>query len=463
MPAHADGGNSPPALAGAEPADAAPEKTPSGPVRVLKVLALTLLAVLTLLFAAVGVLYFTRETPARAVHAFGEVARPPAPGEPAFLQTIQLLAGTPLAPGHAVEILMNGDGTFPRLWADMRSARSTLTVQLYYCNPGAVADSLKAVMMGRARAGVATHFLYDGFGAEPLTDAYMDSLRAAGVRVAVFRPVKWYSLHKAQYRSHVRAVVVDGRVGYTGGFGIDDRWLGGGQAPDEWRETNVRFEGPAVEQLQAAFAAAWTEATGQLLVGGAYFPESVSGAAGGAVAGLQYAAPTLGSTSAERLLALTIAGARRTLYVANAYPVPTPFLRRELMGAARRGVDVRLLLPNERTDVPLTRYAAHSFYAELLGGGVRIFEYQPAMMHAKTFVADGQWSAIGSMNLDNRSLAYNDESTLLVLDRRIGAAMDSLFHEDLGHAREILLETFARRPWHARWREWLAGLVVNLL
>lgn len=445
---------------------------------------LVVAGIVLLLLAAAGLLTLTRDTPARVVHAFGEASGPPPPGDPAFRTTVELFTQTRLSPGHDVEILLNGDGTFPRLWSDMRSARRSLTVQQYYCEPGAVTDTVKAILTERARAGVTTHLLYDGFGCEPLTDGYVDSLRVAGVRVAVFRPVKWYTLHKAQLRSHARAVVIDGGIGYTGGFGFDDRWLGGGHVPGEWRDTNTRFRGDAVAQLQAAFAIAWTEATGELIVGDVYFPHADSstaehavaadGAPGGGaaedgtagegpIAGLLFAAPTLGSTTAERLLALTIASARERLYIANAYPVPREGLRDQLLRAAARGVDVRLLVPNEQTDVPVTRYAARSLYDEMMRAGVRIYEYQPAMMHAKTFVADGVWSAIGSMNLDTRSIALNDETVLLVLDAAVGAAMEAIFRADLENAEEIVLSEFVRRSWPAKLRDWAAGLFVNLL
>jgi cardiolipin synthase len=284
----------------------------------------------------------------------------------------------------------------------------------------------------------------------------------------------------------VRGVVIDGRLGYTGGFGIDDHWLGDGRSEDQWRDTNVRFEGPAVLQLQAGFAAAWTEATGELLVGSLYFPLAASiGSRTAAdtrsedptpvvpapgpgrdrlvMAGLLHAAPSMGSTEAERLLALTIASARRTLYIANAYAVPGEYQRLALIRAVRRGVDVRLLLPGEKTDVALTRFAAHAFYEQLLSGGVRIWEYQPTMMHAKTFVVDGIWSSIGSMNFDNRSLVMNDESNLLVLDAGFGATMDSMFMTDLDFAREIRLPDFRGRSVLVRLREWAASRLVNLL
>jgi cardiolipin synthase len=311
-----------------------------------------------------------------------------------------------------------------------------------------MATRMKAILIGRARAGVRVLFLYDAFGGEGLPRSYLDSLSAAHITVASFRPVRWYSIDKAQTRSHVRAVVVDGYVGYTGGFGLDDKWYGDGRHANQWRESNVRFTGPAVLQLQAAFAAGWAEATGELLTGDLFFPESPAPAAprGAPVAGLLYTTPTMGSTPAQRFLALSIAGARHHLYITNSYFVPDDGFRDLLKRAAARGVDVRILTVGSNTDVKTARYAGRHRYEELLRAGIRIYEYQAGMMHAKSLVADGLWSTVGSMNFDNRSLTFNDESNFMALDPVFGATLDSVFVRDLRYARPITLEAFRRRP-----------------
>jgi cardiolipin synthase len=306
--------------------------------------------------------------------------------------------------------------------------------------------------------------LLDAFGSQSLKKSWANALKRAGVEVRLLRKVKWYSVHNATDRSHVRVVVIDGRVGYTGGFGLADYWLGNGHAKDQWRESNVRFEGPAVMELQAAFAAAWVEATGELLVGEPFFPRrGLLATAGGATAGLLFTAPTTGSTNAERFLALTIAGAAHRLYVANSYFVPDDDFRDLLIAAVKRGVDVRILTVNKESDVRTTWYAGRARYTELLRGGVRIYEYQPTMMHAKTVVADGIWGSIGSMNFDNRSLAFNNESNLVVWDRAFGAEMDSVFVDDLRYAREIKLAEFGRRPIVERMVELGANVLSRLL
>jgi cardiolipin synthase len=438
----------------------------------LKPLAITVGWLLLASLALIGLLSITRGTPLRRV-GYGPLATPPEVSDSSFRDIMALFSGVHLESGNSVEQLLNGDGTYPQLWADLRAAQRTITVQMYFSKPGAVADTMAAVLSERARAGVRVLLLFDAFGSQSLKKSWADRLRKAGVRVALLRKLKWYSINNASDRSHVRVVVVDGQVGYTGGFGLADYWLGNGHAKDQWRETNARFTGPSVMELQAAFAAAWVEATGELIVGDAFFPRHAFHARQNAgdtatmtphvIAGLLYTSPTTGSTPAERFLALSIAGSRRTLYVANSYFVPDDDFRRALVLAAQRGVDVRILTVSEETDVRTTWYAGRARYESLLQGGVRIYEYQPTMMHAKTVVADGVWGSIGSMNFDNRSLAFNNESNLVFWDARVGATMTATFLDDLRYAREIQLAQFRRRPITERMIELSASILSRLL
>ncbi len=419
----------------------------------------TLVAII-LLVALIGFLFITRGTAVRHVRGVGGDGTPVSPTEPEFALSVAMLTGMVLRPGNRVEIALNGDGTYQRLWEDLRSARVSIVIQMYYGIAGRVADTMREILMDRARAGVQVVFLYDAFGTQDIPPDHRKAMLAAGVRVVPFRPLRLSTLYVLQNRSHVRAIIVDGRVGWTGGFGIDDKWLGDGHTNDAWRETNVRFEGPAVRQLQAVFAAAWTEATGVLLSGRVQLAECENGVA---TAGLLNASPTLGSTVAERFLALSIAGARKTLYITNAYFAPDGNFVSLLLDATRRQVDVRLLLAGPRTDVRLARTAGRARYAKLLAGGVRIYEWEPTSLHAKTFVVDGMWSSIGTMNFDNRSLALNDEVTLSVLDREFGRRMDGIFMDDLRYSVEIVDEKFRDRPWSDRVTEWGASLLTRVL
>ena len=418
------------------------------------------------LFALIGWQTVTRGTPVGEIRLQSDRGNgvPPVT-DSLFTNVVEMFSTIHVEPGNAVQILENGDGTYPPLWRDLASAQRTITVQMYFCKPGVVADSMAKYLIDRARNRVRVLLLFDAFGSGPLLDdeAYMRRLTEAGVEVAILRPVHWYSLQKANNRSHVRVVTVDGRVGYTGGFGLADYWQGDGRHEDQWRETNVRFEGPAVMQLQATFAAAWAEATHELLVGDAFFPRGGFDAEGTVPAGVFFAVPTTGSTPAERFMALSIASAKKTLYITNSYFVPDDDFRRFLKAAAERGVDVRILTAGDRTDVKTTTYAGRARYEELLGAGVRIYEYVPTMIHAKTMVVDGTWGTIGSLNFDNRSLAFNNESNLVTLDSALGGALERMFLEDLRYSKEITLAEFTRRSWKEKALETGANLLSRLL
>jgi cardiolipin synthase len=413
--------------------------------------------------ALVGILSITRGTPVRAVVAIGDREGPPAVTDSLFSRMMTLYAGFNVGPGNSMQQLNDGD-VYKSLWPDLRAARHTITVQMYYSRPGQVADTMAAILKERARAGVRVLLVLDAFGSQNLKREWADSVRAAGVEIGLLRQLHWYSLHNASDRSHVRVVVVDGKVGYTGGFGLADYWLGDGRHKDQWRDSNVRFEGPAVMALQAAFAGAWAECTGELIAGDTYFPRAAFRSDNGGVqAGIFFASPTAGSTPAERFVALSIASARKTLYVANSYFVPDDDFRKLLVAARQRGVDVRILTVSDNTDVKTTLWAGRGRYEQLLEAGIRIYEYQPAMMHSKTFIVDGIWGSIGSMNFDNRSLAFNNESNLVFLDTTQGAIMKATFMDDLTRAKEIKLEEFRQRPWWHHVIEDGAGTLSRLL
>ena len=430
---------------------------------ILKYSLLTIAVILVLTLVLVGILSLTRGAYVRTVIAEGDRGGPPRVTDPLFPRTMELLTGTHIEPGNEVEVLLNGEGTYPKLWKDIASAQKTLTVQMYFSQPGVVADTMAKYLAERARAGVRVLVLLDAFGSGTLTDEWEDTLVKAGVEVAWLRKVRWYTLHKATQRSHVRVVVVDGRVGYTGGFGLADYWLGDGRHKEQWRESNIRFSGPTVAALQAAFAAGWAETTGELLTGDMFFPPIAFETGGNVQAGLMHSLPTIGSTPAERFLALSIAGARKSLYISNSYFVPNVDFCNLLISAARRGVDVRVLTVSSETDVKTTWYAGRALYEMLLEGGVKIYEYQPAMMHAKTIVVDGYFSAVGSMNFDNRSIAFNNEAQIVALDSAVGKQMDEIFLEDLTYSEEIKLETFRNRPWTGKVLEWGAQKLRRVL
>jgi cardiolipin synthase len=252
-------------------------------------------------------------------------------------------------------------------------------------------------------------------------------------------------------------------VGHTGGWGLADYWQGDGHHDGQWRESGVRVEGPAVAHLQSTFAAAWAEATGTLITGDLFFPKRAFAPNGNARAGVFFAYPTTGSTPAERFMALSIARARKRLWITNSYFVPDDDFRGMLTAAARRGVDVRVLTAGPKTDVKTTTYAARARYPELMSAGVRVYEYLPTMMHAKSMTVDGTFSMIGSQNFDNRSLAFNNESSVVALDAAVAANVDSVFLADLRYSEEITMAKVRNKSFKERLLEQGANMLSRLL
>ncbi|HEX6628989.1 MAG TPA: phospholipase D-like domain-containing protein [Gemmatimonadaceae bacterium] len=417
------------------------------------------LIAVVLVIAIIGFLFLTRGTAVRRVRGVGVDGAPVSPGESAFPISLSMLTGSELLPGNQVELVLDG-GVFPRLWEDLRAAKVAITIQMYYALAGEVTETLAEILIERARAGVGVYVLYDAFGAKALGGAYAKRLREAGVQIVPFRPLSPRNLWVIQNRAHIRGVVIDWEVGWTGGFGFDDKWLGEKRPGTGWRDTAVRIKGPAVMHLLEAATAGWAEATGDLFTG-RFLQAPVD--CGVSSAALLYTAPTLGSTPAERYLAISIAGAKRSLYITNAYFAPDKNFVELLVDAARRGVDVQLLVGGPKTDVRVARLAAHGRYDALLAAGVRIFEYEPTTLHAKTLVVDGIWSSVGTMNFDNRSLALNDEATLMVLDPGFGQQMETLFKNDLRQSKAVDYAEFRRRPVTEHVKEWAANQITRVL
>jgi cardiolipin synthase A/B len=274
--------------------------------------------------------------------------------------------------------------------------------------------------------------------------------------------VKPWTIWVFNHRNHRRVLVVDGTLGFTGGVGFADEWRGDADSPEHWRDTQLRVEGPAVRGLQRAFQENWSEVTGEALVGDEFFPALPP--AGSSSVAVVPSSPLAAMSGAGRVYSISLAAAAKEIWIANSYFLPDDATSALLVAAVKRGVDVRVIVPaDEHNDVPATKAAGRSSFGPLLEGGVKIYEYQPTMMHAKSMVVDGMWSSIGSMNFDNRSLSFNDESVLVALDRRVGAQMDSIFLNDIKAAKEIKLEEFRKRPLSGKILEWGAQKLRRVL
>jgi cardiolipin synthase len=365
-------------------------------------------------------------------------------GSADFMRAAEAITGHPISPGCRVEALVNGDRIFPALLETIRGAESTLCLETYVYWKGEIASEVAAAVCERARAGVECRVLVDALGAARIEDGVLEEMSDAGAVVCRFRPPKPYALRRLANRTHRRLIVADGRVGMTGGVGIAGEWEGNARNPDEWRDTHLRVTGPVVRGMQGAFAEHWLEATGEVLAGEGYLPE-LEPERGGVPAQLVRSTAGVGDTNTEAIYYLAIASARRSLDLCSAYFVPRPAFTEALCAAAGRGVEVRIVVPGPHIDKGFVRTAGRAAYDRLLGAGVRLFEFQPTMLHAKTMAVDGRWATVGTMNFDNRSFQLHDEVTLGVWDEAFADRMGEIFAADLERSEEIDRERWGGR------------------
>ncbi|MGQ0481744.1 MAG: phospholipase D-like domain-containing protein [Pseudonocardia sp.] len=379
-------------------------------------------------------------------------------GSEGFLRATEAITSAPISYGNDLELLINGDAIFPAFLDTIARARRTLNLLTFVYWRGDIAHEVAAALVERARAGVEVNVLLDAFGTIKMDRALIDDLSDAGVTVARFRPVRPYSVTRLNNRTHRKILVADGEVGMVGGVGIAEEWTGDAHDPEHWRDTHVRVRGPIVRGLQGAFAENWLEATGDVLVGPDYLPELPITEPHAGPMQLVRSAAGVGDTDTEALFFLAISSARKTLDLTSAYFAPRPAFVEALADAAARGVRVRVLVPGRHIDKQLVRVAGRAVYEQLTAAGVRIWEYAPTMMHAKTMTVDGVWSTVGSVNFDNRSFQLNDEATLCVQSGEFAAALSVQFERDLMVSHEIRPGRWNSRPMHQRARERLAVL-----
>jgi cardiolipin synthase len=370
-------------------------------------------------------------------------------GSAAFQRAAEAITSSPIAPGNEAELLVNGDAIFPALIETIAGARASVNLLTYVYWHGEIAREVADAVCERARAGVEVNVLLDAVGSAKMGRELTRQMRDAGANLAIFRPPKPYAIRRLNNRTHRKVCIVDGRVGLIGGVGIADEWTGDAQDPDHWRDTHVRVRGPVVRGLQGAFAENWLEATGDVLVGPQVLPD-LKPLEGGCTMQLVRSSAGVGDTNVEALYFLAIACARERLNLTAAYFVPRPAFVEALCDAAKRGVAVRVLVPGEHIDKGLVRLAGRGVYEELLACGVRVFEFCPTMLHAKTLTIDGRWSSVGSVNFDNRSFQLQDEATLCISCERFAAELDAQFERDLKRSEEIDLDRWRDRSLRAK-------------
>jgi cardiolipin synthase A/B len=371
-----------------------------------------------------------------------------------FRDYVAAVTASPSSHGDRYEMLLNGDEVYPAMLDAIRGARRRVNFLTYIYSPGEAANQFTEALADAGRRGVEVNVVVDAFGASDIPKEHIEQLENAGVSVGHYRPVRWYSIQESNYRNHRKILVVDGEIGFTGGIGVSDHWLGNARNEKEWRDTQFRMRGPVVRYLEAVFYESLAETLSRVRpeigpAGDGRPPEP----AGDASSVIVSSAPDGGSGGVKRLYLMTIGAATRTLDITTPYFVLDDSTRWALEQAGRRGVRIRLLVEGNRTDAKTVKWASRSVYDRLLREGMEIYEYEPTMMHAKTMVVDGAWSVIGSANLDNRSLDMNDEVNIGIADRSLAGALLRTFEDDLRRARRLTLEEWRRRALHEKANE----------
>ncbi|MFQ3786173.1 phospholipase D-like domain-containing protein [Halomonas sp. A29] len=368
-----------------------------------------------------------------------------------FRREMSVLLGPAIVGGNQVTALQNGDEIFPAMLQAIRSAQTSITFETFIYWSGGIGEAFTLALSDRARAGVAVSVTMDWVGSNKMEQSLLDYMQAAGVQLHRYRPLNWYNVGRMNNRTHRKLLVVDGRIGFTGGVGIADQWSGDGGDPDHWRDTHFRIEGPVVAQLQAAFNDNWIQTTGQVLNGPSYFPALEE--EGEMDAHVFVASPSGGSESMHLMYLLAIAAAEATIDLAASYFVPDRMLIEALIAARDREVRVRILLPGPHIDAVTVKVASKSDWGALLGAGAEIHVYQPTMLHTKLLVIDDEFVSVGSTNFDMRSIRLNDEASLNIYSRDFATQMTAVFDADLLSAEPYSLADWKSRPWHEKLSE----------
>lgn len=371
------------------------------------------------------------------------------PGElRVLLPSIAGLTHSTMEAGNAMQVLQNGDMFFPALFRDIAAARQSIHIESFIWYDGKISRQLAKLLATKARQGVEVRILVDASGGRQLKGEVKEMLEAAGAEIAHFHPLRFGNLARLNNRDHRKLQIIDGRIGYIGGFCIADEWTGNARHKKEFRDTGLRVEGPIVNRLQAAFAENWIEETGFIPAGDEYFPKIVP--VGPTSAHLAYASPDGTISSVRILYYLAIKAARREILIQNPYFLPDSAAIQALEEAVKRGVDVRIMLPSDdATDSAIVQHASHHHFGTLLKRGVKIYEYEKTLLHQKVMVVDGLWSAVGSTNFDERSFELNDEVSIGVVDPAIAAQLRAAFFADIKHTKQRSLNEWKNRGlWH---------------
>ena len=381
--------------------------------------------------------------------------------DPSFIKSLGVLLGPSIVGGNRFEALNNGEEIFPSMLQAIRSAQKTINLETYIYWSDQIGREFSDALSDRAHHGVKVHLLIDAVGSSKMDQAALDKMRKAGVEIRKYRPLHWYTLARFNNRTHRKLMVVDGRIGFTGGVGIADQWTGNAQDPQHWRDMHFRVEGPVVAQMQAVLIDNWIKTSGKVLHGDDYFPglEKV----GQGSAQIFSSSPTGGSESMQLMYLLAFTAAQRSIYISSSYFVPDELMRQTLVSAMQRGVKVKIIVPGRHMDVEVVRRASRGLWGDLLQAGAEIYEYRPSMFHCKMIIVDELLVSVGSTNLDERSLRLNDEANLNIYDHDFAREQIVTFEQDLQRSRRVSYEDWRQRPLQEKVLEIITATLAPLL
>ena len=380
---------------------------------------------------------------------------------PQFDRAMGNLLGPGVLGGNEVTDLQNGDQIFPAMLAAIRAAQRTVTFETYIYWSGDIGQQFADALSERARAGVKVHVLLDWVGSAKMDDSYLAEMQRAGVQIEKVHKPHWYNLARLNNRTHRKLLVVDGKVGFTGGVGIAPQWTGQAQDPEHWRDTHYQVRGPAVAHMQATFLDNWLKVTGRVLHGDDYFPPLAP--VGPHRAQMFSSSPSSGSESMQLMYHMAIAAAERSIDLSAAYFVPDELTRRLLAEALQRGVRLRIVTPGEHTDTETVKAASRGTWGPLLASGAEIYAYGPTMYHCKVMIVDQRMVSVGSTNFDNRSFRLNDEANLNVYDEAFAQRQTVVFEQDIARSHRVTHAEWLDRPWTEKLGEKAAGLLESQL
>ncbi len=381
--------------------------------------------------------------------------------DPEFLRVVGVLLGPPVIPGNRYRALFNGEQIFPAMLDAIGNAKQTITFETYIYWSGMIGRQFADALSERAKAGVKVHVLLDWIGSEKMDKALIEELKSAGVEVEKYHPPHWTNLARLNNRTHRKLLVVDGRIGFTGGVGIAENWTGNAQDPDHWRDTHFQVEGPVVAQMQAVFMENWIKTSGAMLHGVEYFPPLAPLADGSAQ--VFSSSPSRGSASMELMYLLAITASTRTIRLSSSYFVPNDIALRTMIAALERGVKLQIITPGDHIDAEVVRSASKAQWGALLAAGAEIYEYQPTMYHCKVMIVDEFMVSVGSTNFDDRSFELNDEANLNIYDSAFAKQQVAVFEADLAKSRRVSLAQWESRPLREKLVEHVASLIGSQL